>query len=217
MTSHEHTSTEKKLNELYELIDDMEIALMTTRRPDGQLVTRPMATQEHGRLGDLWFVTNIETHKVDELEADPNVCLGYYDDGSKEWVSVSGTARVSPGPEADPGALRARLEGLVRRRRRRPGRRSRRSPPGPHRGRRPYGDLHEEQALKAPGALRARQGHGHRGEGGARTGGAVEPGGVALTERAGSPLLAIRPAPPGRRWSPPRRSVFRRLLPLRPR
>jgi general stress protein 26 len=95
MTSHEHTSTEKKLNELYELIDDMEIALMTTRRPDGQLVTRPMATQEHGRLGDLWFVTNIETHKVDELEADPNVCLGYYDDGSKEWVSVSGTARVS--------------------------------------------------------------------------------------------------------------------------
>jgi general stress protein 26 len=95
MDSHEQTSTEKKLNELYELIDDMEIALMTTRRPDGRLVTRPMATQEQDPLGDLWFVTNIETHKVDELEADPNVCLGYYDDGSKEWVSVSGTARVS--------------------------------------------------------------------------------------------------------------------------
>ena len=95
MRDHEKTPTEKKLNELYELIEDMEVALMTTRRPDGHLVTRPMATQEHGPLGDLWFVTNIETHKVDELEADPNVCLGYYDDGSKEWVSVSGMARIS--------------------------------------------------------------------------------------------------------------------------
>jgi general stress protein 26 len=86
------TSTEKKLEELYELIDDMEIALMTTRRTDGALVTRPMATQEHGPHADLWFVTNIETDKVDELRHDPNVCLGYYDSGSKEWVSVSGTA-----------------------------------------------------------------------------------------------------------------------------
>lgn len=89
------TPTSKKLDELYALIDDMEIALLTTRRPDGSLVTRPMATQDRGPLADLWFVTNIETHKVDEIEHDPNVNLGYYDDGSKEWVSVSGTASIS--------------------------------------------------------------------------------------------------------------------------
>lgn len=86
--------THKKLNDLYELIDDIEIALMTTRRPDGRLVTRPMATQDQGPGGDLWFVTNIETDKVDELEFDPNVCIGYFDNSSKEWVSVSGTAEV---------------------------------------------------------------------------------------------------------------------------
>lgn len=89
------TTTEKKLDELYELIEDMEIALMTTRRPDGALVTRPMATQQQGPLADLWFVTSIETHKVDEIEADPNVCLGYYDSSTREWVSVSGTATLS--------------------------------------------------------------------------------------------------------------------------
>lgn len=89
------TPTHKKLDELYELIDEMEVALMTTRRPDGRLVTRPMATQDRGPLGDLWFVTSIETHKIDELEHDPNVSLGYFDDGSKEWVSVSGTATIS--------------------------------------------------------------------------------------------------------------------------
>lgn len=89
------TTTEKKLDELYELIEDMEIALMTTRRPDGALVTRPMATQEQGPMADLWFVTSIETHKVEEIEADPNVCLGYYDNSTREWVSVSGTATLS--------------------------------------------------------------------------------------------------------------------------
>jgi general stress protein 26 len=88
-------STAKKLDELYELIEDIEIAMMTTRRPDGSLVTRPMATQQQGPHSDLWFVTNIETDKIDELAGDPNVCLGYYDDDSKEWVSVSGTATVS--------------------------------------------------------------------------------------------------------------------------
>lgn len=89
------TSTEKKLDELYELIGDMKIALMTTRRPDGMLVTRPMATQERGPHGDLWFVTNIETHKIDEIEHDPHVSLGYYNDSTKEWVSVSGTATIT--------------------------------------------------------------------------------------------------------------------------
>lgn len=49
------TSTQKKLDELYDLIGDMEIALMTTRRADGHLVTRPMATQSHGPLADLWL------------------------------------------------------------------------------------------------------------------------------------------------------------------
>ena len=91
----EATPTHKKLDELYELIDGMKTAMMTTRRPDGMLVTRPMATQDRGPLADLWFVTSIETHKVDELELDPNVSLGYFDSSSYEWVSVSGTVRIS--------------------------------------------------------------------------------------------------------------------------
>lgn len=95
MTTEKDTPTEKKLDELYELIEDMDIAMMTTRRADGALVARPMATQKHGLLGDLWFVTSIETHKIDELQADPNVCLSYYDEDSKEWVSVSGIAALS--------------------------------------------------------------------------------------------------------------------------
>jgi general stress protein 26 len=85
----------KKLDELYGLIDGIEIAMFTTRRPDGHLVSRPMATQTQAEGSDLWFVTNGESHKLDELEADPHVNLAYYKDRTREWVSVSGTATIS--------------------------------------------------------------------------------------------------------------------------
>ncbi|MEO7474228.1 MAG: pyridoxamine 5'-phosphate oxidase family protein [Gemmatimonadales bacterium] len=86
---------DKKLDELYELIEGIEIAMFTTRRQDGQLVSRPMATQTQAEGSDLWFVTNVESHKLDELEVDPHVNLAYYKDRTREWVSASGTATVS--------------------------------------------------------------------------------------------------------------------------
>jgi general stress protein 26 len=88
-------STEKKLDDLYDLIDGLEVAMMTTRRPDGHLVSRPMQTQKRSAGVDLWFVTSDETHKMDELEHDDHVNLAYYRDRTREWVSVSGTARLT--------------------------------------------------------------------------------------------------------------------------
>jgi general stress protein 26 len=90
----------KKLKDLYDLIEGIEIAMFTTRRPDGQLVSRPMATQTQAEGTDLWFVTDIESHKLDELEFDPHVNLAYYKDRTREWVSVSGTATISQDRQA---------------------------------------------------------------------------------------------------------------------
>src|SRR5690349_24339616 len=86
-------STTKKLDELYALIEGIEIAMFTTRRPDGHLVSRPMATQERVTGTDLWFVTDVSSHKLDELQSDPHVNLAYYNMKSREWVSVAGVAR----------------------------------------------------------------------------------------------------------------------------
>lgn len=89
-------SRDEKLEELYDLIDGIEIALMTTRRSDGHLVSRPMATQAHGDgEADFWFVTDIDSDKVDEIRDDAHVNIAYYRDRTKEWVSVSGIARVT--------------------------------------------------------------------------------------------------------------------------
>jgi general stress protein 26 len=91
----DNASLGKKIEDLYALIEGIEIAMFTTRRPDGHLVSRPMATQTQAEGTDLWFVTDIESNKLDELGFDPQVNLAYYRDGSREWVSVSGTAMVS--------------------------------------------------------------------------------------------------------------------------
>jgi general stress protein 26 len=88
-------STGKKLDELYDLIADIEIAMFTTRRSDGMLVSRPMATQERVTGTDLWFVTDVSSHKLDELESDPHVNLSYYNMKSREYVSVAGTATIT--------------------------------------------------------------------------------------------------------------------------
>jgi len=84
-----------ELDKFYGLIDEIEVAMMTTRRPDGHLESRPMATQKQADGADLWFVTEEGSGKLRDLEYDPHVNLAYYKPGSYEWVSASGLARVS--------------------------------------------------------------------------------------------------------------------------
>src|SRR5688500_18438006 len=84
-----------EIGKLYEMIEDLDTAMMTTRRPDGHLVSRAMANQKRAPGADLWFVTSEETCKVDELESEPHVNLAYYKDRTREWVSVSGIAKLS--------------------------------------------------------------------------------------------------------------------------
>jgi general stress protein 26 len=84
-----------ELRKLHEHIDDIEIAMMTTRRADGHLQSRAMATQKRADGADLWFVTTDGTQKLRDLAADAHVNLSYYKDRTREWVSVSGTAVVT--------------------------------------------------------------------------------------------------------------------------
>jgi len=87
--------TEKKLDQLYELIDGIETAMLTSRTRTGALVSRPMQTQARRSGTDLWFMTSMESGKIEEIVADPQVNLGYYKDGTREYVSVSGRAHVT--------------------------------------------------------------------------------------------------------------------------
>ena len=84
----------ERFNRLYELIEDIEVAVMTTRRADGSLVSRPMATQRRAEGAHLWFVARGGSQKIEEIARDPNVNLTYYKERTREWISVSGAARL---------------------------------------------------------------------------------------------------------------------------
>jgi general stress protein 26 len=64
---------EKKLDDLYKLIDGIEVAQFTTRRSDGHLVSRPMQVQRRTAGTDLWFMTNSEVAQARELASEPHV------------------------------------------------------------------------------------------------------------------------------------------------
>ena len=111
----------KKLDELYGLIEGIEIAMFTTRRPDGHLVSRPDGDPDPGR-GDRPLVR--DRHRVAQAgrarvrpPGEPGVLPGSHPGvgfGERPRHRLAG----SPG---DPRALPEGLEGLVRR----PGRRAR--------------------------------------------------------------------------------------------
>ena len=84
-----------ELDKFYGLIEEIKVAMMTTRRPDGHLESRAMANQKQAAGADLWFVTAEGTGKLRDIARDPHVNLAYYKTGSYEWVSASGVARVS--------------------------------------------------------------------------------------------------------------------------
>jgi general stress protein 26 len=84
-----------ELKKLYEMIEESKVAMMTTRRRDGRLRSRPMANQKQAGGADLWFVTFEGAGKLEDIEHDPHVNLSYFRESKMEWVSISGIARVS--------------------------------------------------------------------------------------------------------------------------
>lgn len=75
-----------------DLIEGSKIAMMTYIEPSGELVSKPMATQEADYDGTLRFIAERSSDKVAALEADGRVNVSYSNSGS--WVSVSGKASI---------------------------------------------------------------------------------------------------------------------------
>lgn len=80
--------------DLYKLINDVNVCMLTTRRQDGHLVSRAMSVREVQPGANLVFITNNQTGKIDELQNDDHVNLTFYRDQTKEWASICGTARI---------------------------------------------------------------------------------------------------------------------------
>ncbi|HJL18185.1 MAG TPA: pyridoxamine 5'-phosphate oxidase family protein [Sandaracinaceae bacterium LLY-WYZ-13_1] len=75
-----------------EILSDFDHAMLVTLDPDGAPRARPMAIADEESDGDLWFVTGVESGKVDELESD--VRCGVTMQGKGEFLSITGVAQL---------------------------------------------------------------------------------------------------------------------------
>lgn len=85
---------QESIEKLKQLTEGIDFAMLTTIIGN-KLRSRPMSTQEFDENGDLWFFTNENTHKVDEIEANPQVNVAYSKPDDNTYVSVSGTGSIS--------------------------------------------------------------------------------------------------------------------------
>lgn len=79
---------------LGELIRDIRVALLTTVGRDGRFHTRPVQTLQVEADRTLWFFTDWSSPKVDELQHDATVSLGYADPAKNVYVAVSGSGSL---------------------------------------------------------------------------------------------------------------------------
>jgi len=87
-------STNEDTRKLGELIEEIEVAMLTTVGPDGTLVSRPLNTLKVDSAGTLLFFTDAGSGKVHDLKAKSKVNVAYADPSKHTYVSVTGHATV---------------------------------------------------------------------------------------------------------------------------
>lgn len=97
--AHSANNSDGKLDKLWDMIKSIDVAMMTSI-DHGHLRSRPMWTlQDEDFAGTLYFFTRLSSHKMDEVQHNPQVGLSYSDPKSQDYVSVSGHARLSRDPD----------------------------------------------------------------------------------------------------------------------
>jgi general stress protein 26 len=82
------------LERIWDLVDRIGFCMLATT--DGaDIRSRPMAAYADPSENAIYFLTDAESHKDEEIEANPNVCLAFADASDQKYVSICGRAEVS--------------------------------------------------------------------------------------------------------------------------
>jgi general stress protein 26 len=85
------TQSSAELTHVAKLIEDIPIAMLTAAEADGSLASRPMTALEMDAQGALWFFTDVQTSKVDDLRS---LNLSFTDRDQAAYVSLSGHGEI---------------------------------------------------------------------------------------------------------------------------
>ncbi len=79
---------------VWDMIKDIRISIMVTYDEEGNLSSRPMSAHQDKFDGSLWFFTYAHSLKIDQIEGNQNILLGYSNPDKNEYISVNGTAEI---------------------------------------------------------------------------------------------------------------------------
>jgi general stress protein 26 len=83
------------IDRVWKLIEAIPIAMVVTHRGDGRnLHARPMAVRPALDEGVIYFLTDADTPKADEVRRDQTVCLALADNKRQKYVSITGHAEM---------------------------------------------------------------------------------------------------------------------------
>jgi general stress protein 26 len=85
----EASTTERFL----EVLKSFDTAILLTHAPNGDLHGRPMALADIDSDGVLWFVTRVDSPKIDEIRTDPRAIVTCQD--KNQFATIEGHCEVA--------------------------------------------------------------------------------------------------------------------------
>ena len=83
------------IDHVWRLIESIPIAMVVTHAGDGRnLRARPMAVRPARDEGVIYFLTDADTPKAEEIRRNQSVCLALADNKKQKYVSITGHAEM---------------------------------------------------------------------------------------------------------------------------
>lgn len=90
-----HLQGEEALEKVRSLLKEFRSTMMITHTPGGGIHSRPMGLQGEAKnfYGTLWFFTDRNCRKMEEIRANPAVSLVFQSDGDSAYMHLYGRAQ----------------------------------------------------------------------------------------------------------------------------
>ncbi|UHS59121.1 MULTISPECIES: pyridoxamine 5'-phosphate oxidase family protein [Agrobacterium] len=85
--------TNNDITKVWELAEKIGFCMLTTQT-GADLRARPMSAYAEQLENAFYFLTDVASHKDEEVSRYPNVCLAFADSKGQKYVSISGVAEV---------------------------------------------------------------------------------------------------------------------------
>jgi general stress protein 26 len=87
------THDDDEISKVWALVEKIGFCMLTTQR-GGELRARPMSAHGEPIENAVYFLTDVASHKEEEVARHPDVCLAFAEPKGQKYVSISGKAEI---------------------------------------------------------------------------------------------------------------------------